>query len=77
MALQVCPKCNNKGFTWSMDEEISAFTVWTCSSCGYIAKEDENRETECPRCEQKCFSYMLDSDGAYWWCCKCDYIQTE
>ena len=77
MTLQICPKCKKKGFTWTVDEEISPLTIWDCVVCGYDAKEDESQETECPKCKQRTFSYMVDGNGPYWWCCNCNYIQSQ
>ncbi|CAN0371211.1 unnamed protein product, partial [Ectocarpus sp. 4 AP-2014] len=39
-----CPKCEVKGFTWSVDEERGSLTYWDCTACSYEATEDESHE---------------------------------
>ena len=76
MALQICPKCKKKSFTWYIDEEETPLTQWSCweseCGCGYHAFEDENKVRNCPICGNgKSYSYMIEKDIQYWWCYRC------
>jgi transcription elongation factor Elf1 len=72
MALQICPKCKVKDFTWQIDEELSPLTQWICGSCGYIAEENETFIQDCPRCAAKKSSSLLkDSENYHRWCWIC------
>jgi hypothetical protein len=46
-------------------------TYWICSSCGYVAWEDEAAETACSVCPQGKASLLWDDKGSYWWCPWC------
>lgn len=77
MSLIRCPKCEQDGFTWSVDDEVSPLTMWNCSLCGYHAEEDESKEMACCNCGQK--GAMLLDDGAecYRYCDVCASKDTE
>ena len=74
MSLQICPKCKQKAFTWTMEDESDVITLWGCFECGYSAKEDETLERECPDCGQKTQSLLKDDEKEYWWCSSCNRI---
>lgn len=71
MAIQICPKCENKSFTWVVDEKD---TVWYCSSCNYSAIENESLERICAMCNSKTEIRLTDSEQEFWWCNNCNAI---
>jgi hypothetical protein len=55
--------------TWSIDEAVSPLTQWSCSLCGYSAREDESRESTCHACgTEKSRLLLSDPNGSYWFC---------
>ena len=76
MALQICPKCKHEEFTWFMDGEPE-HTYWYCKNCEYSIEENETKETICPDCNEKTFSYLFNKDEQYWWCSSCNLIQNS
>lgn len=75
MAIQICPNCKQKGFTWHLDESASSYTFWYCALCKYEAKEDESLDDNCPVCKQiKSRIYLMDNKQAYYYCCKCSTV---
>jgi hypothetical protein len=77
MALQNCPKCGKKRFTWTVDEEVSQLTLWYCNACGYSAQEDEKKVRKCVRCGEPGMIRLADADGAHWWCFRCGAFEDE
>ncbi|MBC9912560.1 hypothetical protein [Chitinophaga varians] len=67
-----CPNCQDQAFTWSYDEENTPATTWNCSSCGYIAREDESFERECAGCRTKSEIRLEDDIKIYWYCHHCE-----
>lgn len=76
MSQQICPECGQKKITWSIDEEVSPFTLWFCWACKYSAEEDEKREGDCPRCGSKWCSLVKDEDGFHRWCTTCGLFES-
>lgn len=74
MATQICPNCKLDSFTWSIDEEESTLTKWSCYVCGYIAFEDESLERKCSNCSSKTEIKLEDNLKTYWWCGSCNRI---
>ena len=74
MATQICPKCQQNSFIWSIDEEQSPLTFWACS-CGYNAYENESKETICEVCNKETKSNMRDDQKEFWWCSSCNKIE--
>jgi hypothetical protein len=74
MATQICPKCKEDSFTWSIDEEESPLTYWHCYNCLYGAYEDEKLECICENCGIKTKSRLKDESTEYWWCSSCNTI---
>ncbi len=72
MAEQICPKCNNPSFYWSMNEEL---TRWYCHECKYEAYENEVLERVCSFCKRKTEGKMKDNQNTYWWCSTCNNIK--
>lgn len=72
MGTQLCPKCKNDSFTWSMDDEISDLTIWGCYKCDYRALENESDERNCGKCGKKTESKLKDEENEYWWCSTCN-----
>jgi len=71
MTEHVCPSCNEKGFTWSLDEEASANIIWYCTVCKFRAEEKEDLESMCLQCNIKNNMY-LESGGSYFrYCTEC------
>lgn len=79
MTTQICPKCGKNGLTWYIDHDVSSHTLWRCSLCAYQAEEDEDRMTDCPRCDtEKSFLLLKDADGFHQWCNRCGmFVSTE
>ncbi len=75
MATHICPKCNKDSFFWTVDEEISEFTIWGCHQCKYEAFENESDERNCKKCGKKTESKLKDSEKEYWWCSVCNNIK--
>jgi hypothetical protein len=71
MATQICPKCREDSFTWSMDDEISDLTIWGCYKCFYQAFENESEERTCSTCGNKSESKLQEKESEYWWCWTC------
>jgi transposase len=72
MALQVCPRCGKRSFTWYDDPDESRFTIWHCSACGYHPEEDEAQERTCPHCgTEHGYSLFFDQQERYWYCVFC------
>ena len=72
MSSQICPRCDQKGFTWYIDEEDSPLTQWHCALCGYSAQEDESHISDCSSCGTANFrSLLTDPNGAYHYCFDC------
>ena len=71
MSLQICPKCKEKHFSWSIDKEVSEMTLWYCGCCKYSAKEDEAQETFCPKCGEKSYMLLQDDSETYRYCHRC------
>ncbi len=69
MALQICPKCKEKAFTWFINEKTN-ITNWSCFNCDYEAKE--NDECVCENCEKKTKTKLKDKEKEYWWCSNCN-----
>ena len=65
MAIHICPKCNQQGFGWSVDPEVSDKTIWWCNQCQYSAQEDESLETECPTCKTESSMLLVDEEQTY------------
>ena len=77
MSLQICPKCGVMAITWFLDEDVSPFTLWTCSSCGYTIEEDEKRKYDCLRCASaKGCLLVKDKEGFYRWCSACGLFES-
>jgi hypothetical protein len=74
MATQICPKCKEDSFTWSIDEEDESLTKWGCHICHYFAYEDEKLERVCSNCFKKNESRLTDEEGEFWWWCSCNKI---
>lgn len=74
MATQICPKCKQDSFTWSVDDEKPRIIRWGCTHCQYSAYEDESNERICEKCSIKIESLLDDGEDRYWWCCKCNSI---
>lgn len=77
MSLYNCPKCNEKAFTWWINEEVSPLTNWSCGECRYVAREDETLERVCSACREKAELQLEDDAKTYWWCCRCNSIKEE
>ena len=75
MATQICPKCKEDAFTWSIDDEITDLTIWNCYNCLYQAFEDETSERICKQCGKKTESKLKDDQKEYWWCSSCNSIE--
>lgn len=75
MATQICPKCKEDSFTWSIDEEISDLTIWGCYKCSYQAFEDELDERNCSKCGNKTATRLRDEAKVFWWCSTCNKIE--
>lgn len=73
MATQICPKCKEDSFTWSVDED-SPLTYWGCYNCHYGAYEDESLQTNCETCGSYSKMKLKDDTTEYWWCCKCNKV---
>jgi hypothetical protein len=71
MALQICPKCKEKAFTWFMNEKTN-ITNWSCFNCDYEAKENKVDECVCENCEKKTKTKLKDKEKEYWWCSNCN-----
>jgi len=71
MAIQICPKCRNESFLWSMYDDLDIITQWYCHKCNYMAFEDERDERVCSVCENKTESFLKDENLGYWWCFTC------
>lgn len=77
MSVQICPKCGQRQMTWSMDEEVSKFTLWWCNSCRYAAEEDETKIANCPACNaERGLSILKGRDGFHQWCYRCGLFAT-
>src|SRR5436190_15270140 len=77
MALQICPKCQIKAFTWYVDEEVSPLTRWVCDGCGYVAEEDEALERDCSHCSGRRSSVVIrDDSGFHRWCSNCGAFES-
>ena len=74
MGTQICPKCKENSFTWSIDDEISDFTIWGCYNCSYHAMENEADECICEICGNKTKTKLNDTEIEYWWCYHCNVI---
>jgi len=72
MATQLCPKCKEDAFTWSMDDEITDLTIWGCYSCKYQAFENEKDGRICQNCGMKTETKLKDNEKKYWWCSTCN-----
>jgi len=72
MGVQLCPKCQNTSFTWSIDDDISESTIWRCYKCNYEAYENESDERKSSHCNQKTESKLKDNEKEYWWCFTCN-----
>lgn len=75
MGTQICPKCKENSFTWSIDDELSAFTIWGCYYCSYCATEDEADECICDNCKNRSKTKLKDKEMEYWWCFHCNEIK--
>jgi hypothetical protein len=75
MALQHCPKCGVKAFTWLIDEDVSPLTQWHCTTCSYAAEEDESLGRVCGACgrSEVC---LRDGDRHYRFCFGCGKVAT-
>jgi hypothetical protein len=72
MSANFCPNCGERGFTWSIDEEVSRLTQWYCSICEYSASEDEAQASTCPTCGAGGANLLLsDTGGGYRFCIEC------
>ena len=76
MTKQICPNCKKSSFNWSIDEEISEFTIWFCYKCEYKAFENESDERNCSKCKKKTESKLKDDKKEYWWCSSCSTTET-
>lgn len=77
MATQICPRCKENSFTWSVEDENSGITDWGCYECGYHATENESEECVCENCKEKTKIRLKDSETEYWWCCRCNKIDKK
>ena len=77
MALQICPSCHEKEFTWYMSENDTGqeITMWACT-CGYEAQEDERLERSCQYYLDGRESQLTDTKYMYWWCYRCHRTTT-
>jgi Zn finger protein HypA/HybF involved in hydrogenase expression len=73
MGLQRCPKCGSEAFSWSVDKELSQFTLWRCAQCSYGAEEDESKERACESCGGGDV-WLRDGDREYRFCIGCGRI---
>ena len=76
MATQICPNCKNDSFTWTLDEEETELTNWTCHKCHYQVFENEKDERNCKNCGRNTESKLMERDSEYWWCWNC-HIKSE
>jgi hypothetical protein len=77
MTTQICPKCKERGFTWSLDEEPSKDTIWYCSLCQYTALEDESLQlSDCPQCQAEKLIYLKDDGKTYFFGLSCGYLES-
>ena len=72
MATQVCPKCKTDNFVWSIDDEKTELTKWSCINCNYIAFEHESDERNCLVCNRKSETKLKDNNAEFWWCNNCN-----
>lgn len=75
MATQTCPRCQQAGFTWHIDDEASDLTIWGCHKCHYQAVENEADERICNTCGSKNETKLIDDEKVYWWCSNCNIIE--
>ncbi len=71
MATQICPKCQEDGFSWSIDDEDSLLTRWGCHKCYYQAFENESDQRISSECKKETESKLKDDNKNYWWCSSC------
>ncbi|ESP90937.1 hypothetical protein N483_20335 [Pseudoalteromonas luteoviolacea NCIMB 1944] len=71
MSEHYCPNCEEKSFTWSIDEEVSLNTVWNCSLCGFQAEENESLESVCESCGTKNNIHLKSSAHNFCYCTHC------
>ena len=71
MALIVCPRCGERGFTWFSGESSAHSTDWRCFSCCYAATEDEKLEARCPACDAPGSVVLRDRERTYRYCHLC------
>lgn len=71
MALQICPKCKGRSFTWFMNGK-SALTYWSCFECDYEARENESDESVCVSCGKETKIKLKDKEKEYEWCSNCN-----
>lgn len=70
MSVQNCPNCHERAFAWSINDVDQ--TQWFCTSCAYIAIEEEAAEADCPNCNSnKTWLKLSDSDGDFQFCLNC------
>ncbi|MDH5355078.1 MAG: hypothetical protein OEY09_11600 [Gammaproteobacteria bacterium] len=73
MAEQFCPRCKEKSFVWSLDEEASQNTQWHCSSCEFYAEEDESLESLCKKCNTENLLYLKIDNEFLRFCTNCQF----
>ena len=71
MTAQLCPSCGEKGFVWSIDEDVSPYTQWNCLECSYSAEENEKLESVCDECKTKYLIYLKSNNEYYKFCTNC------
>lgn len=59
--------------TWAIDDELSPYTYWYCSSCkDVVAWEDESKERDCVECgSEKGQIFIWTKDEVFWYCLDC------
>ncbi len=90
MALQICPVCKEKDFTWYMQgsEPDEPETGWYCGNCDFVAYEDERYNSDgtyrfesVSRCCTGCgsiYGIKLQKQGQQWlWCHHCHLLTQQ
>lgn len=71
MAAKNCPKCKENFFTWFLNDKTN-LKSWSCFSCDYEAKQTENDEHVCEKCNEKSKKKLKDKEIEYFWCSNCN-----
>ncbi|WP_299248816.1 hypothetical protein [uncultured Aquimarina sp.] len=71
MTTQICLKCQEDSFSWSIDDEDKLLTQWGCNKCYYQAFENESDQRICSNCKKETESKLKDDTKNYWWCSNC------